>query len=50
MKRELAEIRSLLAARTQRGDSGGGAIGRAAEISLELMQAKSAPIEETVHS
>ncbi len=47
MKGELAAIRSLLSARTQGANPGGGAIGRVAEISLELMQAW---IEETVHS
>jgi lipid-A-disaccharide synthase len=50
MMQELAAIRGVLSARTRDGERGGGAIGRVAEISLELVGAKSARIEETVHS
>jgi lipid-A-disaccharide synthase len=50
MMQELAAIRGVLSAPTRDGEPGGGAIGRVAEISLELVGAKSARIEETVHS
>ena len=50
MIQELAAIRSLLSAPARNGEPAGGAIGRVAEISLELLAAKSSRIEETVHS
>jgi hypothetical protein len=47
---ELAAIRSLLLAGNRGGEPGSGAMRRVAEISLELLEAKSAKAEETVHS
>jgi hypothetical protein len=50
MMKELAAIRRLLLARREDGEPAIDAIGRVAEISLELLEAKSASIKETVHS
>ncbi len=51
MMKELAAIRSALLARTDEGGSGGGAIGRVAAITLELLGARvPATVAETVHS
>jgi lipid-A-disaccharide synthase len=51
MMKELAAIRGALLARTDEGGPGGGAIGRVAAITLELLGARvPTTAEETVHS
>jgi lipid-A-disaccharide synthase len=50
MMKELATIRDLLQARTWDKKDRAGAIGRVAEITLGLLGANSATIEEAVHS
>jgi lipid-A-disaccharide synthase len=51
MMKELAATRSLLLTRTNAMTTGGGAIGRVAQIALDLMSARvPATQEETVHS
>jgi lipid-A-disaccharide synthase len=51
MMKELARVRELLLTRTAEDQKAGGAIGRVAAITLELLAGRTAPsLEEVVHS